>query len=519
MCDVLLINPAFGKAEEKKYFPTGLGMIGAALKASGISYTVFDCDTTNAEKDENHCLMIEDIIIEEQPKVIGLTGCWVFYPFLKELSLKLKEKSNHLKIVGGGYWAFQAPEIILRKTGVDYIVHGEGDEVFPELVRCILGESDIDSLEGISVKGKDHVKIYDGSNLYIKKLDKLSYPDYEKFNMDFYINRFRLNYLLSRTYLTEKELVSKFGRRDYLRNAVINSARGCIGRCAFCSVAVSYYRRFTVEYIINHIRYLQETYDVQSITFGDSLTFINRKQTEEFCKAILNNSLKIIFHAVVRPDIDYTLETVRLLKHAGCFDLVFGMESGNARICNDIIGKRMSIPKAGELFDLCRREKLHTRITFIFNMPGETESAAWDTIKFIRNHKIERGGIYYANPLPKTRLYEMAKSRGCISDDEFYYEFNPGLDKGLSDFERYIKYFKFNDTPDYLVKNFRYISEQYQQVNYLENRGKRISKDYLVAWAKVYYILGKYFLYKIIYWFFGEKSRFTKRLFKIDNKK
>jgi len=42
----------------------------------------------------------------------------------------------------------------------------------------------------------------------------------------------------------------------------------------------------------------------------------------------------------------------------------------------------------------------------------------------------------------------MAKSRGFIGDEVYYYEFNPGLDKGLSDFKRYIDSFRFNETPD-----------------------------------------------------------------------
>ena len=514
MCEVLLINPAFSKAEEKKRFPAGLGMVGAALKESGIPYTLFDCDAVNLQEEKKIIHRIKDLVIEEKTKIVGLTGCWIQYPFLKELSLQIKDTFKDVTIVGGGYWAFQAPEIVLSKTGVDYILHGEGDEMFPKLVRYILDNSDTSLLEGISTKDKNELKIYDGHNLYVKNLDRLPFPDYEKFHMDYYISHLSRAYLLSRTFLTEEEFNSRFGGVDYVKNIAINTARGCIGKCSFCSVAVQNYRRFSTEYIINHIKYLQDRYHVGSVNFADSLTFANKKQTEEFCKAILDNSLNIIFHAIVRPDINYTRETIRMLKKAGCFDLVFGMESANEDVCNKIMGKHIDVKRAGSLFDLCREEKLHNRITFIFNTPGETEKTAWDTIKFIREHKVERGGIYYANPLPKTRLYEVAKSRGFITDEVHYYEFNPGLDKGVSDFQRYIDSFKFNDIPNYLMESFSYIGNSYYSINYYENRGKRMSMGYIKAWARLYYNLTKYYLYKIAHRVVGEKRFLAQLRFK-----
>jgi radical SAM superfamily enzyme YgiQ (UPF0313 family) len=509
--DVLLINPAFSKEEEKKHFPTGLGMIGGALKRSRIPYTVFDCDTAGIPDNSEIFRRIELLIAEKKPKIVGLTGCWIQYPFLKELSLSIKNKFKDLKIVGGGYWAFQAPEVVLSKTGTDYIIHGEGDEVFPEVVKHVLADSDTSSLEGISSKGKDGITVYNGPNLYVKNLDTLAFPDYEKFEMDYYISRLSRKYLLSKTFLTKTELDSRFGGTDPLRNITINSARGCIGRCAFCSAAVQHYRRFSTKYIIKYIKYLKDKYDISSVNFSDSLTFVNKRQTEEFCNAALDARLNIIFHIIVRTDIDYTQDTIRLLKQAGCYDLVFGMESANEEICNTIMGKRINVDRAGDLFDLCRKEKLHTRVTFIFNMPGETEQAAWDTIEFIRRHRLERGGVYYANPLPKTRLYEIAKSRGHITDDVYYYEFNPGLDKGVSDFKRYIDSFKFNNIPDCLVEGYSHIARSYYSINYYENHRRRLTPRYVKAWGRLYYNLTKYYLYKIACRFF-RKSKFLAHL-------
>jgi anaerobic magnesium-protoporphyrin IX monomethyl ester cyclase len=512
--DVLLINPAFSKEEEKKHFPTGLGMVGAALKENNISYAIFDCDTIGIQ-DKNAILhQLENIIVENKPKIVGLTGFWMQYPFLKEMSLYIKDQFKDLKIVGGGYWAFQAPKVVLSKTGIDYIVHGEGDEVFPELAKRILADSDISSLEGVSRKEGDNLILYDGLNPYVKNLDDLPFPDYEKFKMDYYISTLSRTYLLNRTYLTRRELDLRFGGTDPLRNITLNSARGCIGRCVFCSAAVQHYRKFSTKYIINYIRYLQDRFKVHSINFSDSLTFVNRRQTEDFCKAVLDERLNIIFHVIVRADVDYTGETLQLLRKAGCYDLVFGMESANTEVCNDIMGKKVDVDKAGKLFDMCREEKIHTRVTFIFNMPGETEQAAWDTIKFIRKHKLERGGIYYANPLPKTRLYDMVKAKGFIPDDTAYYEYNPGLDKGKSDFQRYINSFRFNDVSDYLVEGFSHIASSYYSVNYYENHNKRLSLRYIKAWWRFYYNLTKYYLYKAACRVLGERKFLTRLRFK-----
>ncbi|MBC8392846.1 MAG: B12-binding domain-containing radical SAM protein [Deltaproteobacteria bacterium] len=496
MSDVLLINPAFSKTEEKKHFPTGLGMIGAGLKKNEISYSIFDCDTVGLYDEKAIYNKIQEVLTQKSPRIVGLTGFWVQYPFLKELSLLIKKEFSDIKIIAGGYWAFQAPEVVLRNTGVDYIIHGEGDEITPELVKCLLEGDDVCSLAGVSRKEGDDIVIYDGPNIFVKELDKLGHPDYDSFKMDYYISSLSRSYLYNWSYLTKEDLDSKFGSTDPLRNITINSARGCIGRCAFCSASTQRYRKFSNQYIIDYIKHLQERFNIQSVNFSDSLSFVNRKQTEEFCEAVLKEKLNIIFHVIVRTDVDYTRETIRLLKRAGCYDLVFGMESANEKICNEIMGKKIDIDRAGELFDMCREEKLHTRVTFIFNMPGETEQQAWDTIRFIRRHRLERGGVYYANPLPKTRLYDMAKDGGFIGDEEAYYEYNPGLDKGVSDFQRYINSFKFNKTPNFLVEGFSQIAGSYYSLNYYRNHHKRLNPRYIKAWLRLLCNYTKYYLYK-----------------------
>lgn len=517
MSDVLLVNPAFSKTEEKKHFPTGLGMVGAGLKRNDISYSILDCDTTGLYDEESICNRLREVITEDKPRIVGLTGFWVQYPLLKKISLLIKKEFGDIKVVAGGYWAFQAPEVVLEKTGVDYIVHGEGDEIVPELVKCLLSDSDVSSLQGISRKDGDDTVIYDGPNVIVKQLDSLTYPDYDQFEMEYYISNLSRKYLLDWTYMTKEELDAKFGSADPLRNITLNSARGCIGHCAFCSVSTQRYRKFSNEYIIDYIKFLKQKFNINSINFSDSLSFINKKQTEDFCKAVIEEELNIIFHIIARTDVDYTRESIRLLKQAGCYDLVFGMESANEKICNEIMGKKIDIEKAGKLFDICREEKLHTRITFIFNMPGETEEAAWDTIRFIRDHRLERGGVYYANPLPKTRLYDMTKERGFIADDVFYYEFNPGLDKGKSDFKRYIDSFRFNKTPDYLVEGFSHIARSIYSINYYENHKKYLSLRYLKAWLRLWCNLSKYYLYKLAYRLLGPRAflkelRFAKKL-------
>ena len=69
MCEVLLINPPFSKEEEKKHFPTGLGMIGASLKKNKIPYTVFDCDTIGKNlKEDEIFLRIKNLIVQKSLK-------------------------------------------------------------------------------------------------------------------------------------------------------------------------------------------------------------------------------------------------------------------------------------------------------------------------------------------------------------------------------------------------------------------------------------------------------------------
>ena len=78
---------------------------------------------------------------------------------------------------------------------------------------------------------------------------------------------------------------------------------------------------------------------------------------------------------------------------------------------------------------------------------------------------------------------------------------------------------KREETPDYLVKNFKSISAQYLRINYLENRNKRMTLSYLKAWVKFYCLILKYFIYKFLCSIFGEKNHLIKNLFRIDKRK
>ena len=88
-------------------------------------------------------------------------------------------------------------------------------------------------------------------------------------------------------------------------------------------------------------------------------------------------------------------------------------------------------------------------------MPGETKESIRDTYEFVKKSKVDYGGVFYANPLPGTRLFDYAEKHGFIKDRKEIIDENPGKDKGLSDFETYIKHFDFNKLPQNVLIGYK----------------------------------------------------------------
>ncbi len=93
-----------------------------------------------------------------------------------------------------------------------------------------------------------------------------------------------------------------------------------------------------------------------------------------------------------------------MLKDAGCFRIFFGIESGNEKIRNELMGRKMSNEKIINVFDLCHKYGLETLTANVIGVPGESEEMIMDTIKLNRRLRPTISGVNIFYPYKGTVL-------------------------------------------------------------------------------------------------------------------
>jgi radical SAM superfamily enzyme YgiQ (UPF0313 family) len=138
------------------------------------------------------------------------------------------------------------------------------------------------------------------------------------------------------------------------------------------------------------------------------------------CEAILRERLKVKFQMITR--VDYLNEdVVRALKRAGCESLMLGVESGNERIRNESIGKRLKDDAIFTGMALLRKYNIHVDLFFMIGHPGETEDDIRDSVEF--PYRLERAGLtniqqagyHLSIPFPGTEYFRWCVEKGQFS--------------------------------------------------------------------------------------------------------
>jgi radical SAM superfamily enzyme YgiQ (UPF0313 family) len=106
-------------------------------------------------------------------------------------------------------------------------------------------------------------------------------------------------------------------------------------------------------------------------------------------------------------------ELFKVMKKAGCVQIVYGCESGSQRIL-DRLQKKTTVEKNYEAIRLTKEAGLTVEANIMIGLPEETEEDFLATIEFLKKAKpdrINRGKFY---PLPGTPIYEELLKEGKI---------------------------------------------------------------------------------------------------------
>ncbi len=283
-------------------------------------------------------------IIKENPQVVSFS-CYIWnITKTLEICKIIKEKSNATIILGGPEVSYRAKDVLEKYSFIDYVLSGEGEETYPELLDALYFQSDLSVVSGLTYRSNNEIlsnpeKAYTGT------------PP---------------------TPYTEEFYDNLSGRISY-----IETSRGCPYRCAFClSGRCSTLRFFDLERVKSDILNLSVS-GTKTVKFVDRTFNANPKRANEIIKFILDNYGKSIhegvcFHFEIAGDI-LTEETFDLLENApkGLFQLEIGMQSFNEETLKIINRKTNTEKLIKNINRLVSFGNMHIHIDLIAGLTGE----------------------------------------------------------------------------------------------------------------------------------------------------
>ncbi len=226
---------------------------------------------------------------------------------------------------------------------------------------------------------------------------------------------------VSPVYKKHLRLTDYFNPNARFPMVTLMTSRGCPFRCRFCvypqTLTGRRFRFRSVENVIRELRYIQENLPiVRAVFFEDDTLSANKKRCTALCQAMIRAGIRIPWTTNSRIDPD--LDTLTLMKQAGCQSLCVGFESGSQRIL-DAMGKGIQIQKMFQFMENARKAGILVHGCFMVGFPGETRSEIEQTLDLAMALKPDTAQFYPVMVYPGTEAYEQYREKNWITARDY----------------------------------------------------------------------------------------------------
>lgn len=367
----------------------GLAAICSYMRNYG--YTV-DMIMTNNTEDQ----YVEEVI-KKLPDIIGFTIYSSTLQHINILAKKLKEKLPNVIICYGGAGAtVHGEDILINEPSVDYIVIGEGEETFLELVSSLEKNESLEKIRGLCYR-KDNEIISTSPRTLIKDINTLPYAS--------------------------RDTLSKHN----LRMASLSTSRGCVRNCSFClshnkSEQGKRWRGRDCKSIVDEIEYIYKNYNKEMFIFADpSFEDPSLNRAKEIATEIIRRGLKIYYTVFFRGDVyrKVSHELIELLITSGLCSVFLGIEAANEA---DLIlyNKQINVEDSYNSIEFFKNLDINTSLGFINFNPYSTFDSLKQNGKFLRENNFHSYSYFnsYLKAYKGTDIYNRIKTDNLLINDE-----------------------------------------------------------------------------------------------------
>ncbi|MEW6712058.1 MAG: radical SAM protein, partial [Candidatus Riflebacteria bacterium] len=417
---ILLIDPPFKSFAGifSLYFPLGLTYVAGAAKKAGHQCRILDMDAAepkegslnftreyesynsyvSALNDPDHPTwkLLRQLVLQQKPDLIGITALTTKFGSVIQTARFCKQVLPNVPIVVGGAHASTMPDLCMQIPEVDFVLRGESDESFAQLLEAVEKRRNLNQVGSLSWRDSEKI-VHNPDLAFAGNLDELPLPD--------------------RSALLNPE---NYSSEDM---GVILTSRGCPFRCSYCFHMWDQKVRYrSPASVIEEILQVHRTYGTTQFSIKDDSFTVKKKHVLELCEAFKRLPFKITFNCTTRVDL-LDEELLLAMRNAGCAQISLGIESGSPSVLKDT-DKDITLEQVMKAAEMLNRHRLFWTGYFMIGLPRETEEDIRKTLQFLKKVKPFYAGLGVYNPFPRTKLFRQGVELGLLDP-------NPPIDHFL----------------------------------------------------------------------------------------
>ena len=275
-------------------------------------------------------------------------------------------EAGGIAVMGGTHVSFLPEEGLAH---ADYVVRGEGEFAFQELVEAIERGEGFEKIQNLSYLIDGRV-VSNAERPKIPNLDVNPMPDYH--------------------------LIAGWKPGGVISVA---TSRGCPFSCTFCSVPGMYGHAFRTHSVERVLEELQHHKGNMYTFFADDIFTANKKRVKDLLRGMIDRGLTPEWGAQVRTETVDDPELLQLMRDSNCFNVYVGFESINPRTLK-LFQKKQDLGKIERSIERFHAHKIRIHGMFVVGSDEDDVETIDATADFALKHDIDSIQFMIMTPIP-----------------------------------------------------------------------------------------------------------------------
>jgi radical SAM superfamily enzyme YgiQ (UPF0313 family) len=380
--------------------PLGLAYIASFLRRAGHDVAIHDMRHSPLDRPD-----FTEVVRSFDPALVGMGLYTVTVPVAEEISQLVKGISEDITVVVGGPHPAGAPEESARNPHFDLAAVGEGEQMMLDLVEALEAGTDLAAVAGLwftrDPRDPSSELVTAPPRGWIEDLDSLPWPARDLLPpLDSY-------------------QMTMFQYAEWPATTIYTS-RGCPYSCIFCERREILGNKFRVHspgYVVDEIEHLIDHYGIREIFFYDDTFTLDKRRVKGICKELLARDITISWNISTHVN-TVDRELLHLMRKAGCWQIAYGVETGDPRVMQDIM-KGTDITTVRERIEWTVEAGIVAKGLFMIGHPTDSPESIDRTIEFARSLPIASANFKITTPFVGTPLRDMAADYGELAASDY----------------------------------------------------------------------------------------------------